>query len=83
MKLINEIECALVEGKKETIGKFKVEFIDKSESPFNAAVEIRVNGKNYQAIRQGGGLNFWAFPLRTKMSNEEGKQLDKFINSQM
>lgn len=36
----------------------------------------------YAAIRQGGGLNFWAFPLRPEMSPEEQKEFDRQLDSQ-
>lgn len=57
-------------------------FEKKSHGPFgyNHIANIDYNGKNYNAIKQGG-LGFWAFSERPKMSKEDAKLLDARLDA--
>lgn len=57
-------------------------FEKKDHGPFgyNHIANIDYNGKNYNAIKQGG-LGFWAFSERPKMDKEAAKELDAKLDA--
>ncbi len=67
------------------IGKFKIRVIGsfRSSNPFlagNVQAVVEFNGKKFGVLKQGG-IGIWAFPQRTKMSNKEQKEFDKFMDA--
>lgn len=50
---------------------------------YNWSALIIVNDRVYTAIRQGGGLNFWAFLDRQKFSREDQKYIDEILDEEL
>jgi hypothetical protein len=42
----------------------------------NHQLLVEVDGAEFLATRQGGGGNFWAFALRTRMTRDEAREFD-------
>lgn len=59
----------------------KVEILDTWYHPLvgNKMARVRLDGKEYEVLKQGGLQNFWAFQGRTKMTHEEGAHFDAFM----
>lgn len=55
------------------------------DTPFghNWAALVIVNGEVCTAIKQGGGLNFWAFKSRSKLSRSDQQYVDDIINEEL
>lgn len=55
------------------------------ETPFGHywSALIIVNDRVYTAIRQGNGLNFWAFLDRQKFCREDQKYIDEILDEEM
>jgi|SRR5438128_2731011 hypothetical protein len=54
--------------------------VDHGPFGSNVVADIEYKGKKYMAIRQGG-LGFWAFPERPKMSPEDQKAFDAQLDA--
>lgn len=59
----------------------KIEILDTWYHPLigNKCARVRMDGKEYEVLKQGGLQNFWAFQGRPKMTHEEGAHFDAFM----